>query len=114
MPGHHRYSDVPACDRLSGRSALRHLLAGGLHAGDREYWKNQVEVFDADYRVVALDQAGHGEAGKGREAWTADSLTGDVEAVVKALGLARSSSATRWASRSRCWPPSGCRGRSSP
>ena len=28
-PGHDRYSDVPACDRLSGQSALRHLLAGG-------------------------------------------------------------------------------------
>ena len=27
--GHHRYADVPACDRLSGQSALRHLLAGG-------------------------------------------------------------------------------------
>src|SRR6266481_1369671 len=51
--------------------------------GDREYWKHQVEVFAADYRVVALDQAGHGESGKGRKAWTADGLAGDVEAVVK-------------------------------
>ena len=50
--------------------------------GDREYWKHQVEVFAADYRVVALDQAGHGESGKGRKAWTADGLAGDVEAVV--------------------------------
>lgn len=57
--------------------------------GDREYWKNQVGVFAADYRVVALDQAGHGESGKGRKAWTADGLAGDVEAVVKALGLKR-------------------------
>jgi pimeloyl-ACP methyl ester carboxylesterase len=57
--------------------------------GDREYWKHQVEVFAADYRVVALDQAGHGESGKGRKAWTADGLAGDVEAVVKALGLKR-------------------------
>src|SRR5438132_1130497 len=40
--------------------------------GDREYWKHEVEVFAADYRVVALDQAGHGESGKGRKAWTAD------------------------------------------
>ena len=32
--------------------------------GDREYWKHEVEVFAADYRVVALDQAGHGESGK--------------------------------------------------
>src|SRR5260370_20308868 len=60
--------------------------------GDREYWKHQVEVFAADYRVVAFDQAGHGESGKlggGRKAWTADGLAGDVEAVVKALGLKR-------------------------
>jgi pimeloyl-ACP methyl ester carboxylesterase len=46
-------------------------------------------VFAADYRVVALDQAGHGESGKDRKAWTVESLAGDVEAVVKALGLKR-------------------------
>ena len=57
--------------------------------GDREYWKHQIEVFSADYRVVALDQAGHGESGKGRKAWTADGLAGDVEAVVAALALKR-------------------------
>jgi pimeloyl-ACP methyl ester carboxylesterase len=57
--------------------------------GDREYWNHQVEVFAADYRVVALDQAGHGESGKGRKAWTADGLASDVEAVVKALALKR-------------------------
>src|SRR5258708_25210544 len=57
--------------------------------GDREYWENQVEVFAADYRVVALDQAGHGESGKGRKAWTADGLAGDVEAAGEALGLKR-------------------------
>jgi pimeloyl-ACP methyl ester carboxylesterase/nicotinamidase-related amidase len=57
--------------------------------GDREYWKHQVEVFAADYRVVVLDQAGHGESGRGRKAWTANCLAGDVEAVVKALGLKR-------------------------
>src|ERR1700730_13473958 len=57
--------------------------------GDREYWKHQVGSFAADYRVVAIDQAGHSESGKGRKAWTANSLAGDVEAVVKALGLKR-------------------------
>src|SRR5262245_59091744 len=57
--------------------------------GGREYWKHQVDAFAADYRVVALDQAGHGESGKDRKAWTAGALAGDVEAVVKALGLKR-------------------------
>jgi pimeloyl-ACP methyl ester carboxylesterase len=57
--------------------------------GDREYWKNQVGEFAADYHVVAVDQAGHGESGKDRKVWTLDGLAGDVEAVVKAIGLKR-------------------------
>jgi sigma-B regulation protein RsbQ len=72
--------------RGQGDTALVFLHGWG---GDREYWKNQVGVFAADYRVVAIDQAGHGESGKDRQAWTADGLAGDVEAVVKALGLKR-------------------------
>lgn len=57
--------------------------------GDHEYWKNQAAEFAKDYRVVTLDQAGHGESGKDRKAWTAESLGADVETVVKALGLKR-------------------------
>ena len=57
--------------------------------GDREYWKNQVDVFAPDYRIVTLDQAGHGESGKERKIWTARSLADDVETVVKELGLKR-------------------------
>lgn len=57
--------------------------------GDREFWKHQVEPFAAEYRVVALDQAGHGESGKDRKEWSVKALAGDVEAVAKALGLKR-------------------------
>jgi pimeloyl-ACP methyl ester carboxylesterase len=57
--------------------------------GDREHWKHQAEAFAADYRVVTLDQAGHGESGKDRKAWSAGGLAGDVAAVVKGLGLPR-------------------------
>jgi pimeloyl-ACP methyl ester carboxylesterase len=57
--------------------------------GDREYWKHQVDAFAPNYRIVALDQAGHGESGKDRTHWTVDSLAGDVESVVKALGIKR-------------------------
>jgi pimeloyl-ACP methyl ester carboxylesterase len=57
--------------------------------GDRVYWKHQVDAFAADYRVVALDQAGHGESGKDRQVWSVGGLAADVEAVVKALGLKR-------------------------
>ena len=55
--------------------------------GDHEYWKNQVDVFAPDYRIVTIDQAGHGESGKDRKSWTVNSLAADVETVVKALGL---------------------------
>ena len=57
--------------------------------GDRHWWKNQVDEFARDYRVVAIDQAGHGESGKDRKEWTLDSLSKDVERVVKELGLKR-------------------------
>jgi pimeloyl-ACP methyl ester carboxylesterase len=57
--------------------------------GDREYWKHQVGPFAADYRVVTLDQAGHGESGKDRKVWSTVGLASDVEAVAKSLGLKR-------------------------
>ncbi len=57
--------------------------------GDRAYWKHQADVFAAEYRVVTLDQAGHGESGKDRKVWTVSGLAGNVVSVVKALGLKR-------------------------
>ncbi len=75
------------CDvRGQGDTALIFLHGW---CGDRAYWKNQVEVFARDYRIVAVDQAGHGESGKDRKHWTASSLAGDVEAIVRTLGLER-------------------------
>lgn len=78
--------DVVAEVRGKGDTALVFLHGWG---GDREYWKNQVDAFAADYRVVAIDQAGFGESGKDRKAWTVETLAADVEAVVKDLGLKR-------------------------
>jgi pimeloyl-ACP methyl ester carboxylesterase len=72
--------------RGQGETALVFLHGWG---GDREYWKNQADVFAADYKVVTLDQAGHGESGKDRKSWTVEALSGDVQAVVKDLGLKR-------------------------
>ena len=58
-------------------------------SGDHEYWKNQVNPFASNYRVVTIDQAGHGESGKTRQNWTVSSLGEDVESVAKALALKR-------------------------
>src|SRR5215510_3546832 len=76
------------CEVAGGRGDTALIFLHGW-CGDREYWKRQVDVFAADYRVVTLDQAGHGESGKNRKHWTVSSLAGDVESVAKALGLRR-------------------------
>jgi pimeloyl-ACP methyl ester carboxylesterase len=56
---------------------------------NRTFWKDQVDAFAKDYRVVALDLGGHGESGDNRTAWTIASLGGDVQAVVEKLALPR-------------------------
>ncbi len=54
---------------------------------DRRYWKKQLDHFAQEYQVVALDLAGHGESGFGRQAWTMPAFGEDVVAVVEKLGL---------------------------
>lgn len=56
---------------------------------DRSYWAGQLQPFSRQFRVVAVDLAGHGESGLGREAWTMRAFGGDVAAVVDKLGLQR-------------------------
>lgn len=76
-----------ACDvRGKGDTALVFLHGWG---GDREYWKHQADAFAADHTVVTVDQAGFGKSGTNRKTWTVEALAGDVEAVVRALGLKR-------------------------
>jgi sigma-B regulation protein RsbQ len=57
--------------------------------GDRHWWKHQLDEFARDYRVVAVDQAGHGESGKERKEWSVAGLARDVQTLVKELGLKR-------------------------
>jgi pimeloyl-ACP methyl ester carboxylesterase len=54
---------------------------------DRSYWRGQLEHFAARHRVVAVDLAGHGESGAGRERWTMAAFGDDVVAVLDALAL---------------------------
>jgi pimeloyl-ACP methyl ester carboxylesterase len=57
--------------------------------GDRSWWNNQLDEFASDYRVVAVDQAGHGESGTNRKNWSVLGLSTDVQTMVKELGLKR-------------------------
>ncbi len=54
---------------------------------DRSYWSRQLDHFAGRHRVVAIDLAGHGESGVGRDAWTMPAFGDDVVAVVDELGL---------------------------
>lgn len=56
-------------------------------SSDRRYWSWQVRGFGRHQRVVAIDLAGHGESGGGRQAWTMAAYGDDVAAVVRALDL---------------------------
>jgi len=54
---------------------------------DRSYWREQMEHFAAEHRVVALDLAGHGDSGTGREVHSMAAFGGDVAAVLAALDI---------------------------
>lgn len=56
---------------------------------NRSYWREQLQPFSKQFKVVAVDLAGHGESGLGRTSWTIAAFGGDVAAVVEKLGLKR-------------------------
>lgn len=56
-------------------------------AGNRTYWRHQVEALAADHFVVAVDLGGHGESRVGRVDWNLLAFGDDVVAVVEELDL---------------------------
>ena len=56
-------------------------------ACDRSFWREQLDTFAGDYRVVSVDLAGHGQSKADRTTWSVASLGGDVQAVVEKLNL---------------------------
>lgn len=79
---------VPIAYEVHGTGTPSLVLIHGWSC-DRSYWEEQLEPFSREFRVVAVDLAGHGESGLGREEWTIESFGGDVAAVVEELGLER-------------------------
>ena len=51
---------------------------------DRSYWRHQMDSLQGEYRVIALDLAGHGASGKNRTNWSIANFANDVAAVVRA------------------------------
>jgi pimeloyl-ACP methyl ester carboxylesterase len=73
---------------VHGNGSLALVFVHGWSC-DRSYWAGQLEPFSQQFKVVALDLAGHGDSGVGRKQWTIQSYGDDVAAVVKKLDLKR-------------------------
>jgi pimeloyl-ACP methyl ester carboxylesterase len=56
---------------------------------DQGYWREQVDTFSREYKVVTIDLAGHGKSGKERDDYTLQAFGMDVARVVKHLELDR-------------------------
>jgi len=97
----HRYT-IKLPNRLAGglplemsvvdsgaRDAAQTMVFIHGFGGRAAYWENQLEHFQADYRVIALDLRGHGYTDAPTEAqgarYDVPELVGDVEAALEAL-----------------------------
>ena len=56
---------------------------------DQGYWREQVDTFSQEYKVLTIDLAGHGKSGKGRNDYTLQAFGTDVARVVNHLELDR-------------------------
>jgi pimeloyl-ACP methyl ester carboxylesterase len=76
----------PVCYEVHGAGAPALVFVHGWSC-DRSYWNRQLDYFAGRYQVVAIDLAGHGESGVGRQAWTMPAFGDDVVAVAEKQGL---------------------------
>lgn len=49
---------------------------------DKSYWASTIDYLSKNYKVYAIDLAGHGESGLGRTEWTIENYAKDVKAVI--------------------------------
>ena len=54
---------------------------------DKSYWKEQVNFFKTQFKIVTIDLAGHGESGLGRDSYTIQGFAKDITTVINHLGL---------------------------
>jgi pimeloyl-ACP methyl ester carboxylesterase len=77
---------VPIHYREGGQGERALVFVHGW-LGNTSWWEPVMRRFAPEYRVVALDLAGHGESGAGRSDWSVERFAGDVACVVQALAL---------------------------
>ncbi|MDN5201789.1 alpha/beta hydrolase [Fulvivirgaceae bacterium BMA10] len=50
---------------------------------DQTYWDNQLPHFKNQYKIVAVDLAGHGKSGTNRKDWTVQNFSNDLIEIIK-------------------------------
>jgi sigma-B regulation protein RsbQ len=71
---------------LSGTGDSTLLFIHGAFI-DKDYWHDQVEYFNTNYKVITIDLAGHGKSGNNRDDWSIQALGDDIVAVIHELSL---------------------------
>lgn len=71
---------------VKGESDIALVFVHGWSC-DKSYWKNQVNEFTKDFKVVTVDLAGHGSSGIGRENYSINLFGEDVASVINFLEL---------------------------
>ena len=80
------FDETPIFFQHSGAGDISIVFIHGWSC-DGSYWENQMDYFGKQYRVVAVDLAGHGSSGTERKDYTIQSFALDVKAVVENLNL---------------------------
>jgi pimeloyl-ACP methyl ester carboxylesterase len=71
---------------LSGQGQEALVFVHGW-LGNAHWWDRQQNAFPADYQIIQIDLAGHGQSGKNRKLWSVDAYADDIAAVVRDSGL---------------------------
>jgi pimeloyl-ACP methyl ester carboxylesterase len=85
MDGHVNVNGVKIAYTLAGHGKVLLFLHGWMC--NRQFWKQQIEFFSQNHRVLALDFRGQGESDVARDGYTIEGLAADVFAVVKMLDI---------------------------
>jgi len=80
------FDDVNIAYQVMGEGEIPLFFIHGWCC-DKSYWEHQIDALKADYKIIAVDLAGHGESGLERQDFTIQNFAKDVHSVVDHLDL---------------------------
>ena len=82
-----RFSVIEAGQRDSAQGPAQTMVLIHGFGGRAGYWHHQLDHFQYDYRVIALDLRGHGESDAPHSRYSVEELTADIVAMLAALNV---------------------------